>query len=339
MRILVTGFEAFGKDNINPSSIILSSLSKNILGATIDTLVLPVEASSAEQLLKQQLQNPYDGVILLGVAKGRSQISIERVAINIDDYRIPDNLGVTKVDESIVENGPSAYFTTLPYREMQRVLIEHDIPCHISNTAGTYLCNHMFYICAHACANQKCKVGFVHVPACPAMVLQENIPSMSLDMIEKALKLMIQTLILSFYDQVCISACLCGDNCKYNGGNNVNESLMSLLKNHTLIKVCPEVMGGLDTPRIPSEQKEDKVYNKIGEDVTEYFQKGAMIALNKCQDSQIAILKSRSPSCGIDEIYDGSFTKTLIKGDGVFVKELKKQNIFIISSDEFVKKK
>lgn len=338
MKILVTGFEPFGKDSLNPSSMVLSSLPSTLWGCEIDTLCLNVEATKAEASLKQQLTKGYDGVILLGVARGRSNVTIERVAINIDDYRIPDNDGNTRQDLTIVEDGPAAYFSTLPYREMERVLQEHQIPCAISNSAGTYLCNHMFYVCAHESAlnNPNCKLGFVHVPAIPTMVVNEAVASMSMEMIEKAVLLMVKTLILSFCKKVAVSACLCGKNCKYNGGNNLNESLMVLLKNHECIEVCPEVQGGMSTPRIPSEQLNDKVINQNGEDVTAYFEKGASDALNDCLESQVdlAILKSRSPSCGINEVYDGTFSKKLILKDGVFVQKLRKTAILLGSSDE-----
>lgn len=338
MKILVTGFEAFGKDTINPSSMALKSLPSAIYDSQIDTLLLPVEANRAEALLKQQLEQHYDGVILLGVARGRTNISIERVAINIDDYRIPDNEGIQRVDTAIVKDGPTAYFSSLPYREMERVLQEHHIPCAISNSAGTYLCNHMFYICAHECAISypRCKVGFVHVPACSEMVVKEAVASMQMELIEKAILLLIKTLILSCYEKIAISACLTGKNCKYNGGNNYDESLMILIKNHHYIEVCPEVQGGMSTPRIPSEQKEDKVINRAGEDVTTYFELGAMRELEACKMNQVqaAILKSRSPSCGIGQVYDGTFSKTLIDKDGVFVQKLRAENILLISSDE-----
>ena len=336
MRILVTGFEAFGKDKINPTSLLVETLPKKILHAEVDGLILPVVSDEAMPLFQKQLAKQYDGIILLGVARGRSRIALERVAINVDDYRIPDNAGVSKIDEIIEPLGPAAYFSTLPLREMERVLKAHQIPAYVSNTAGTYLCNHMMYEACHLHANTKVKCGFIHVPAIPEMVLEEDVASMPLETLQKALVLVIQTLILSFYEKVAVSACLCGRNCKYNGGNNLNASLMTLLASHQIIEVCPECSGGMPTPRIPSEQKGDKVINSQGEDVTAFFKTGAQLELNKCLEAQVdlAILQARSPSCGIDQVYDGTFTKTLIQGDGVFVKKLKAHHIECVSSED-----
>lgn len=336
MRILVTGFEAFGRDSINPTSLLVESLPKKILHAEVDGLILPVVADQAMELFQKQIQRQYDGIILLGVARGRNRIGLERVAINVDDYRIPDNAGVSKVDEIIQPNGPAAYFSTLPLREMERVLKANQIPVYVSNTAGTYLCNHMMYEACHLYVNTNVKCGFVHVPAIPEMVLEEDVATMPLSQLQTALNLMIETLILSFYDKVAISACLCGRDCKYNGGNNYHTQWMQLLQNHELIEVCPECSGGMSTPRIPSEQKEDKVINAQGEDVTHYFEQGANMELEKCLEAQVdlAVLQARSPSCGIDQVYDGTFSKTLIEGDGVFVKKLKAHNIQCVSSDK-----
>ena len=126
--------------------------------------------------------------------------------------------------------------------------------------------------------------------------------------------------------KILVSACLLGKNCKYNGLNNKNDFICSLEKDNILIPICPEVQGGLSTPRIPSEIKGDKVINKNGEDVTENYAKGASIALDTALKNNIdfCILKEKSPSCGVHNIYDGNFNKTLIEKSGYTSNLLKK---------------
>lgn len=122
---------------------------------------------------------------------------------------------------------------------------------------------------------------------------------------------------------ILVSACLCGVNCKYNGKNNLNEEMLELLKKGEALLICPEQMGGLETPRRPSEIRiingETKVVMDDGRDVTDNYKKGAeeVIRLAKELNIKKAILKKKSPSCGLGEIYDGTFTGTLTKGNGV----------------------
>ncbi|EOD00929.1 DUF523 domain-containing protein [Caldisalinibacter kiritimatiensis] len=137
-----------------------------------------------------------------------------------------------------------------------------------------------------------------------------------------------------------ISACLAGVNCKYNGGNNLNKEVLKLVQKGKAILVCPEQLGGLSTPRLPCEITYDsngglKVINKEGEDVTKEFVKGAEEALKiaKLVDAKIAILKARSPSCGFGEIYDGTFSGEITKGNGVTANLLLK-NGFKIYTEE-----
>lgn len=146
-----------------------------------------------------------------------------------------------------------------------------------------------------------------------------------------------------------ISACLCGYNCKYNGKNNFHPVFKELLDRGEVIPVCPEELGGLPTPRPPAEIRNGtgldvlsgkaKVINTKGEDVSEFFIKGAYITLQKALENGAvyAILKSRSPSCGAGEIYDGSFNSVLRKGDGVTAALLKKEGIKIVTEEEYLK--
>ena len=122
--------------------------------------------------------------------------------------------------------------------------------------------------------------------------------------------------------KIMVSACLLGINCKYNGKNNYNQKVMDIISNHELIPVCPEVLGGLSTPRIPSEIVNGIVINKEGINVDYEFRKGAKLALKQALDQKVdcVIVQSRSPSCGKDKIYDGTFSKKLISGDGIFVQ-------------------
>jgi uncharacterized protein YbbK (DUF523 family) len=139
-----------------------------------------------------------------------------------------------------------------------------------------------------------------------------------------------------------ISACLLGENCKYNGGNNLNEKVMEIVKNRNYIAVCPEVAVGFPTPRPLAEIRDGRVYNIEGKDVTEEFEKGAAIELARAKELadrlgeniELAILKSKSPSCGCGRIYDGTFTHRLAPGDGIFARLLKENGIETISEEE-----
>lgn len=133
-----------------------------------------------------------------------------------------------------------------------------------------------------------------------------------------------------------VSACLAGIKCRWDGETRPCEKIVKLVKQGKAIPVCPEQLGGLSTPRIPSEQKGDKVFARNGKEVTAEFQKGAEEALKiaKLVNCDEAILKSKSPSCGSNKIYDGTFSGKLINGDGVFVKILKKNNIKVITEKE-----
>jgi len=139
-------------------------------------------------------------------------------------------------------------------------------------------------------------------------------------------------------EKVLISACLAGINCKFNGENNLLDSgvLDEISKKYHLLFVCPEVFGGLSTPREPAEMKGGLVVTKTAKDVSENFKFGAEICLKiaKLNGCKKAILKARSPSCGSGQIYDGSFTKKLIFGDGVAAKLLKENGILVFSEDE-----
>lgn len=134
-------------------------------------------------------------------------------------------------------------------------------------------------------------------------------------------------------EKILVSACLLGINCKYNGGNNLKEKVLEYIKDKEVIPICPEILGGLSTPRFPSEIIGDKVINNQQTDVTSEYKKGAEEALKlaKLFNVKKALLKSKSPSCGCGKIYDGTFSGTLIDGDGITTKLFKENNIEVIT--------
>ena len=140
--------------------------------------------------------------------------------------------------------------------------------------------------------------------------------------------------------KIAVSACLLGQNCKYNGGNNRNQAVLNFLEGHTVIPVCPEVTGGLSVPRVPVELQNGRAVNKNGEDVTPFFRRGVEKTMAHIIEEKIdlAILQPRSPSCGCREIYDGNFSKTLIHGKGMFAQALANAGIPIKSADEIEEK-
>lgn len=136
--------------------------------------------------------------------------------------------------------------------------------------------------------------------------------------------------------KILVSACLLGENCKYNGKNNYSERVVKYLEGHEVIPVCPEVLGGLTTPRDPSEIVDGVVINYKGVNVDRQFWEGAKEALRIAKENGIdlAILQSRSPSCGVKQIYDGSFTGKLIPGQGVFAQLLEKNSFRVMDCEE-----
>ena len=136
--------------------------------------------------------------------------------------------------------------------------------------------------------------------------------------------------------KILVSGCLLGENCKYNGGNNYSEIVAEYIKGHEVISVCPECLGGLPTPRVPAEIVNGVVTNREGQIVDAEFRKGAEIALEIAKKEQIdvAILQSRSPSCGVKQIYDGTFSGKKIDGQGVFARLLKENGIPMMDVEE-----
>lgn len=141
--------------------------------------------------------------------------------------------------------------------------------------------------------------------------------------------------------KILVSACLLGKKCKYNGGNNLNQGVLDFIEGHEVIGVCPEQLGGLSTPRLPAEIVAGLVTNKEGVSVDNEFRKGAQEALAVALENKVdlAILQSRSPSCGVKEIYDGSFSGKKIKGQGVFAKLLSAHGIKVLDAEDVAEHK
>ena len=160
-KVLLTGFEPFGAATSNPSGEIVKQISHE----NIVTAILPVAyTQSAERLLALIAEHNPDVVICLGQAEGRKEITPERVAINLDDARIADNSGAILIDRPIVNGGPAAYFSTLPVKEIVAAISTNGIAAAPSLSAGTFVCNHIFYSLQHALFNANIKSGFIHVP-------------------------------------------------------------------------------------------------------------------------------------------------------------------------------
>lgn len=183
--IMITGFDPFGNEDINPSGEVARRLdSQSVQGWQIKGFVLPTVFETCVKMVVERVDHVSPRAILcIGQAGGRAAMSFERVAINVDDARIPDNNGNQPLDSPIQKKGPAAYFTTLPNKSIIERLGKEGIPAEISNTAGTYVCNHLIYGLLHHIHEKGLHLpaGFVHIPAIPAQVTERpHIPSMDL---------------------------------------------------------------------------------------------------------------------------------------------------------------
>ena len=199
MKILVTGFDPFGQDTINPALEAVKQLPNEILGASIIKLEIPTmfhQSANVVNLAIQQHQP--DFVVHIGQAGGRFGITPERIAINLDDARIADNSSQQPIDQLIAENGPAAYFSQLPVKAMVANMQEVGIPATVSNSAGTFVCNHIMYQTLHYCQMNYPQIqsGFIHVPYLPQQVADKaSLPSMDLKTIVQGLVISIETII------------------------------------------------------------------------------------------------------------------------------------------------
>lgn len=184
MKLLITGFDPFGGEKTNPAIEAVKRLPAVIAGATVVPLEIPTVFGTCAEVVRQAIITERPDVVLsVGQAGGRSALTPERIAINLDDGRIPDNAGFQPVDQPIQPNGPAAYFTQLPVKAMAQAIRQAGLPSHVSTTAGTYVCNHIMYQVQHLRATEfpQLQAGFIHIPFLPEQVVQRSgVPSLSL---------------------------------------------------------------------------------------------------------------------------------------------------------------
>jgi pyroglutamyl-peptidase len=191
-KILLTGFEPFGKATTNPSGEIVKQISSD----NIVTAILPVTyRESADRLLELVAEHSPEVVVCLGQAEGRIQITPEKVAINLDDANLADNEGVLRNDVKIVESGPDAYFSTLPIKEIVEAIKARGVPAAVSLSAGAFLCNHIFYVAQNKFVGTHVRSGFVHVPLMDSQAPEfPGLPTMPLDQMVIAVRAMLEVL-------------------------------------------------------------------------------------------------------------------------------------------------
>ena len=169
-RLLITGFDPFDGGSVNPSSQAVMCLPDSVADFVLCKLMIPtVFEKAALQVLAQAEEFHPDVILCVGLAGGRDAVTPERIAVNIRDARIPDNEGNQPAGAFVSPDGPAAYFATVPLEKMARSIRELQIPATVSNTAGTYVCNDVFYTLLHHFAGSNTKVGFIHVPKTPEL--------------------------------------------------------------------------------------------------------------------------------------------------------------------------
>ena len=201
MKILVTGFEPFGSEDRNPSAEVVEALPDAVGTIELIKMVLPVERYTCADLVKQAIEEHRpDAVLSIGQAGGRPAISVERVAVNLDDYRIDDNAGNQPQEEPVVPGGPDAYFTNIPVADMAKAIrMAANVPAFPSLSAGTFVCNHLMYSVRHWIEEQglPTRFCFIHVPWLPEQIVtRPGQPSMSMEHIRKAVNTAIMKMAL-----------------------------------------------------------------------------------------------------------------------------------------------
>lgn len=199
MKVLITGFDPFGGEKINPAWEAVKGLPDKIEGMDIVKLQIPtIFKKSGKKLFENIDAVKPDVVICVGQAGGRYEFCLERVAINIEDGRIPDNEGYQPIDTIIYEDGKNAYFTRLPIKAIVEEVKKEGIPAAVSNTAGTYVCNHIMYSLLYYLDKKglnNVRGGFIHVPYIPEQVVdKKNTPYMELSRMTKALEIAIKAM-------------------------------------------------------------------------------------------------------------------------------------------------
>ena len=205
MKVLITGFDPFGGESVNPAFEAVKLLPDIIAGAEVIKLEIPTVFSKSGPAVEAGIieHNP-DIVINVGQAGGRSCVTPEMIGINLAEARIPDNDGEQPLDEPLQADGPAAYFTTLPIKAMVQNVRDHGIPCHVSYTAGTYVCNCVMYNVLHMAATKypNIRAGFIHVPFAAEQVVGKpnGTASMALTDIAKALEYIIEAAVTNTED-------------------------------------------------------------------------------------------------------------------------------------------
>jgi pyroglutamyl-peptidase len=199
-HVLVTGFEPFGEDKVNPSELVVRSLEGRLIaGRPISTHVLPVDTRSLHDRLETILADEQPEIVIaMGQAGGRAAMALERVAINVLDFESPDSAGVMRKNDQVVRGGPDARLSNFPFERIIDVWRESGIPGYVSNSAGTFLCNQALYevltLTEHTVP--PVVVGLVHLPYLPAQAIAagpESNPSMSFEVMKKGIELLIET--------------------------------------------------------------------------------------------------------------------------------------------------
>lgn len=200
--VLLTGFAPFGGETINPSWQAVRALGgTTIEGHRVVVAELPCEFDASLPALWRAVRRHEPRVaIAVGLAGGRDGISLERVAINVIDARIPDNAGAQPVDMPVLGSGAAAFFSTLPIKAALMELLHAGIPAHVSQTAGTYVCNQVFYALMHAARRQRFQAGFVHVPWLPEQAARHAAPGMPLAQMQEAVAIMVRVALTTATD-------------------------------------------------------------------------------------------------------------------------------------------
>jgi pyroglutamyl-peptidase len=185
-HLLLTGFEPFDAETVNPSGEVAKLLDGASVGGTrVRSLILPVQHEAARERVAPALADPGLAAVLhLGLAGGRARVSLERVAVNVMDYAIPDAAGRLLRDTPCMPDGPVAHWSSLPLRDILEALTAEGIPAHLSNTAGTYLCNYTLYTTLDTLARRAAEIpaGFIHLPFLPSMVAAHALEEASMDL-------------------------------------------------------------------------------------------------------------------------------------------------------------
>lgn len=194
-NVLVTGFEPFGGESINPSALAAEALNgRTVAGRRVTGVVLPCVFGVSLDMLKREIRQTHpELVICTGLGQGSRAINVERVAVNLDDAVIPDNAGNQPIDREVIAGGPPAYFSKLPVKAIVAALRDEEIQATASFSAGTYVCNHVFYGLMHRLARKRgARGGFIHVPYLPERT-RTGPPGMPLDTIVRGLEIAIET--------------------------------------------------------------------------------------------------------------------------------------------------